>query len=105
MNMSTCPNCHQPIASTDDICENCGAVLVPLAAAPNGATSPTPSSSSYAFAGVNTITMCPNCKQPVSADEEICENCGAVLATVTTTTPPVTANTPVQDVRGRVRLE
>ncbi|HZR38582.1 MAG TPA: tetratricopeptide repeat protein [Ktedonobacteraceae bacterium] len=95
--MSTCPNCHQAVTSTDDICENCGAVLVPLAVAPNGATSLTPSSSSYVVAGVNTITICPNCKQPVSAGEEICENCGAVLAAVTAMTPPITASTPVQE--------
>ncbi len=34
MSGSTCPNCRQPVAPTDDICENCGAVLSSLGAQP-----------------------------------------------------------------------
>lgn len=96
MNMSTCRNCHQPVAPTDDICENCGAVLVPL---PTSArvTIPTPSSVSHPTVNGNTITVCPNCKHSVPPGDDICENCGAVISTITMTTPPVTFMTPGEE--------
>lgn len=92
MNISTCPNCHMQIASTDEICENCGAVLSPLpimspasSYAMSSMASPAPMSPppNPAASSISTTNICPHCRQPVSAGEEICENCGAVLTALT----------------------
>lgn len=100
MNVSTCVNCHQRVAPTDDICENCGAVLLPLsAAAPpiTQITAPTTSPAASTSVGANGVTICPNCKQPVAPDDEICENCGVVLESFVTPTAAVTNSTPSQE--------
>jgi serine/threonine-protein kinase PknG len=98
MNVPTCRNCHQPIAPSDDICENCGAVLVPLPVAPLHVTVPTPSPVSRpSAADTNTMTLCPNCKQPVTPGEDICENCGAVLTTAAMTTSSALSVAPGQE--------
>lgn len=41
--MSSCPNCHQIVAPTDDICENCGAVLLSMIATPTFVAAPSAS--------------------------------------------------------------
>ena len=100
MNVSTCVNCHQRVAATDDICENCGAVLLPLtAAAPpiTQITAPTTSPAAYTSDSANGVTFCPNCKQSVSAGDEVCENCGVVLVPFVTPTAAVTNSTPAQE--------
>src|SRR5260221_12327711 len=89
MSGSTCPNCRQPVAPTDDICENCGAVLSSLGAQPVRVTaaSAAPTSSP---AQAHSVTVCPNCQQPITPGDEICERCGVVLATATfVSRPPV----------------
>lgn len=78
----SCPNCHQPVAPDDDICENCGAVL-------SGVSSPSVPEGRTVIAVpppvvVSSRTPCPNCQQLVAPDDDICENCGVVLPTATT---------------------
>jgi Ca-activated chloride channel family protein len=81
----------------DDICENCGAVLQTLSpTAPTGIT-PTASSAASPSVSRNSVTFCPNCKQPVSLDDDICENCGVVLAPFVTPIAVATNSTPTQE--------
>lgn len=75
--MSNCPNCQQPVAPGDDICENCGAVLTALAtsqahfvSAPSVTLPSTPPS----------LSICPTCGISVKPDDDVCENCGMVLS-------------------------
>jgi serine/threonine-protein kinase PknG len=86
--ISSCPNCHHPVS--DDICENCGAILSTLVMAPvrvaSTSISSATSSSSSPPAGK---PVCPTCKQPVEPDADICEQCGMVLTAMTL--PPVAA--------------
>lgn len=95
MAASVCPSCHQPTTLDEGICENCGAVLAsPAGTSPAVSTVTTPavsSSSATASAGI-----CPNCHQPLAnPNDEICEQCGAVLTTsvtaVQSTSPAVSA--------------
>lgn len=80
--MSDCPNCHQPVAPGDDICENCGAVFSTIVtsqarlvtAPPVVATLPPISPG---------LTACPNCQAPVKSDDAVCENCGMILSATT----------------------
>src|SRR5450631_3023235 len=97
MSVSTCVNCHQPVAPTDDICETCGAVLLPLSAATLTGTAPI--AASYASPSVSgtSVTFCPNCKQPVSPGDEICETCGVVLVSFMMPTAAGTNSTPSQE--------
>ena len=91
--MSSCPNCHQPVAPGDDICENCGAVLSTLVTsqarfvtAPP-AMAPLPSTPT-------SLNTCPTCKAPVKPGEDICENCGMVFSAATTSATLVRTTTP-----------
>ncbi|MBE3562077.1 MAG: protein kinase, partial [Ktedonobacteraceae bacterium] len=63
MVMLTCVNCHQPVTSTDGICEFCGAVLP---------------SSNYPKSNVSTLT-CPGCKAPLKLGADLCEHCGLLI--------------------------
>jgi serine/threonine-protein kinase PknG len=90
MNSSTCPNCHQPVAAADDICENCGAVLTTLSGAPVRAPSPAPAATS-----TSGMTACPQCGQAIAAGSDICEECGAVLTkSAFSNLPPVQETCP-----------
>jgi serine/threonine-protein kinase PknG len=91
--MSSCPNCHQPVAPTDDICENCGAVLSTLIPSPAfvAASAPLVSASSSVVgtgqaqgngATPTTPGACPNCAQPLHPGDDICEQCGMVVSGV-----------------------
>src|SRR6266568_6359837 len=85
--ISSCPNCHHPV--TDDICENCGAILSTLVMAPvrvasTAISSPTLPSSSPP---TGKPTICPTCQHPVEPDDDICEQCGMVLTAMTL--PPI----------------
>lgn len=97
--MSSCPNCHQPVAPGDDICENCGAVLAaPMASQGRFVAAPSAPVSSTTT-GPTTVMVCPTCKAPVEPGDDVCENCGMVLSAVTSatlvrTTSPQVANTP-----------
>jgi serine/threonine-protein kinase PknG len=42
------------------------------------------------------VTVCPNCQKPISPGDEICEQCGVVLATATLATRPTSFPTPSQ---------
>jgi serine/threonine-protein kinase PknG len=94
MTTLACPNCHQPVTSTDDICENCGAVLSSLPAGPARVTAPASPASANTPATAHSMTVCPNCQQPISQGDEICEQCGVVLATATITTRPTSFSPP-----------
>lgn len=74
-----CPHCRQPINAADEVCEECGAVLTPPAAA-GGRTGAAPAVARPVQAATAGGT-CPNCQAPVAAGAEICEACGVVLAT------------------------
>jgi serine/threonine-protein kinase PknG len=86
--MSSCPNCHQPVAPTDDICENCGAVLSTLMPTPAFVAASSPLASASGGAGqaqgtVPTISVpgaCPNCGQRLHPGDDICEQCGMVVS-------------------------
>ena len=99
MNVSTCVNCHQPVASTDEICENCGAVLPPLSATvpPIHTTNTTTFPAIPTSINANSASICPNCKQPISPVDEICENCGVVFASFVTPIVVATTSTPTQE--------
>ena len=93
--MSNCPNCQQPVAPGDDICENCGAVLSTISipafvAAPTLPSTPV-SSSAPAVSRGNT---CPNCKATIGPNDDVCEQCGMVLAVTAMNTIPTTPSTP-----------
>ncbi len=89
--MSSCPNCHQPIAPTDDICENCGAVLSTIIPAPAFVAASAPLASAIsssvgsgqilqgAAPAISTPGICPNCRQPLHPGDDICEHCGMVI--------------------------
>ena len=97
MSVSTCVNCHQPVAPTDDICENCGAVLLPLSAAAPNVTATTASPATSLSVSGNGVTFCSNCKQPISPGDEVCENCGVVLASFVKPAAAVTNSIPSQE--------
>jgi serine/threonine-protein kinase PknG len=78
MPTSTCPVCHGPVSPTDDICDNCGAVLSTVSFPPMGTAASTATP-----APARNHTVCPNCQQPVVPGEDICDHCGAVLSTIT----------------------
>ncbi len=104
--MSNCPVCHQSVASVDDICENCGAVLVPVQTPDFVAASSMPLKSVVAMsagsslatatsAAINTPGICQNCKQMLTLGDDICENCGMVVDTSALKQPtfaPVSSN-------------
>jgi serine/threonine-protein kinase PknG len=85
MATSLCPYCHQSTTFDEGICENCGAVLAPMAGAAQVSSSTLPAASSSSLPASASGT-CPNCHQPLATPNgEICEHCGAVLTTPTTT--------------------
>lgn len=96
MSGSTCPNCRQPVAPTDDICENCGAVLSSLGAQPVRVTAAASAAPASSPAQAHSVTVCPNCQQPITPGDEICERCGVVLATATIVTRPTGFSPPSQ---------
>src|SRR5579859_1300089 len=93
--MSNCPNCHQPVAPADDICENCGAVLstisIPAFVAASTSISTAVSSS---MPVVSSATFCPNCKAPIGPADDICEQCGMVLGVAAMNTVPTRTSAP-----------
>ena len=103
--MSSCPNCHQPVAPTDDICENCGAVLSTLMPMPAFVAASSPLAAAISSAGqtqgpVPTISVpgvCPNCGQALHPGDDICEQCGMVIsgvgAAVSSTSGSISTNT------------
>ena len=96
--MSDCPNCHNPVAPGDDICENCGAVLSTITA--NQARYVTAPAITALPSTPSSLTICPTCKAAVKPDDTICENCGMILsaktsATLSRTTSPQATTTSV----------
>src|SRR5713226_2583552 len=97
---SSCPNCHYPV--TDDICENCGAILSTLVMAPIRVTPTAVSSTTLPplslLAGKPTV--CPTCQHVLGPDDDICEQCGMVLTAMTlppisTTIVPLSVSAPM----------
>ncbi len=88
--MISCPNCQHPVKPSDDLCENCGAVLdptfAPLPTVPVSISSP-----------VAGLISCPNCHQMTSTADGLCEQCGMVLnpsgSISSRTTTPALAST------------
>ncbi len=96
--MSTCPNCRQAVTSADEICENCGAVLSATIVAPiRATTTPPPSSLPPPATTASNLTLCPNCKHPLKAGEDVCDECGMVLTAIPPRTqpPPPVSSAPV----------
>lgn len=93
--MTNCPNCQQPVLPGDDICENCGAVLSTLSiptfvAAPSTALPLPPVSGENAQVSGASPMQCPNCQTPLNPGDDICEQCGMVVASAVSM-PPITA--------------
>src|SRR6266571_667062 len=90
---SSCPNCHHPV--TDDICENCGAILSTLVMAPIRVASTDITSTTLPSASppVGKPAVCPNCKYPPGPYDDICEQCAMVLTAITL--PPVSTSSPI----------
>ncbi len=86
--MSSCPNCHQPVHAGDDICENCGAVLSSLLAPPTFVAAAASQQLITSAASRNGAGLCPNCKQPLNPQDDICEHCGMVVSGAGTATIP-----------------
>lgn len=80
--MSHCPHCRQAISSGEDICENCGAVLSASTLVASQARLVPPPSPLTAPPGFlnDSPGLCPTCQSPVTAGEDICENCGRILS-------------------------
>jgi serine/threonine-protein kinase PknG len=95
MAASICPNCGQSVNAHDDICENCGIVLVPNIPLPTFTGSV--ASSTTPHISTSTMTACPNCHAPVKPGEDFCEQCGAVLATVAIPTQAASTGMPLQE--------
>ncbi|MBO0790447.1 MAG: tetratricopeptide repeat protein [Ktedonobacteraceae bacterium] len=93
--MTSCPNCHQPVSPSDDICENCGAVLSTISipafvAATPATTSPSPPASTTSSPVASPI-QCPNCHAPLHPGDDICEQCGMVVSSAVAL-PPLTGS-------------
>ena len=92
MSPSLCPYCHQPTTLAEGISDNCGAILTSTAGASHHMI--TSASASVASSSVVTSSSatCPNCHQSLTTpNDEICEQCGAVLTgslTVAQSTSP-----------------
>ena len=85
MATSICPSCHQATTLAEGICENCGAVFAATAGAAPRVPTHSPSSASASAVVASGAGHCPNCHQPLtSANDEICEQCGAVLTATAT---------------------
>lgn len=83
--MADCPNCHQPVAPGDDICENCGAILSTIVASqPRFVAAPPAPVAGSTSPGLG---LCSNCKTPIKPGDDICESCGMVLSAVTRSAP------------------
>jgi pSer/pThr/pTyr-binding forkhead associated (FHA) protein/uncharacterized OB-fold protein len=65
-----CPNCNSPIQPGAAFCDNCGASVTAVPAAPAG-----PIAAPVAGGGV----VCPNCHTAAMPGEAFCGNCGASL--------------------------
>jgi len=70
--MADCPNCHQPVAPGDDVCENCGAVLLTVVASQACFVMPAPAPP-FPAATLH-LCMCPTCQTPVNSGDDICKN-------------------------------
>lgn len=85
--MRNCPNCHQPVGASDDICENCGAVLDSALAAPTftaaSASMQLPAAIPSAVITATTPAVCPNCHSALQPGDDICEQCGMVVTATT----------------------
>ena len=83
--MRNCPNCQQPLGAGDDICENCGAVLDSALAAPTftaaSASMQLPAAIPSGVISATIPAVCPNCHSVLQPGDDICENCGMVVAT------------------------
>ena len=95
--MRTCPSCRQTVAASDDVCENCGAILTQITVAPRLATTSQPTATSAHSVPVATVTptVCPNCKHALQPGEDVCENCGLVVsgALLASTSRPISSTT------------
>lgn len=70
--MTVCPNCQQPVAPSDEICENCGVVLATFVQPTQPTNSP-----------VVSQAECPQCHAPRIAGVKFCNSCGFRFETAT----------------------
>ncbi len=80
--MSNCPNCHQVITPTDDICDNCGAVLSSTIASPTFVVAPSAPLPTVATPPASGLNCCPHCQQSVKPTDDVCDHCGMVLTAI-----------------------
>lgn len=95
--MSNCPNCQQTVGAGEDICENCGAVLSTIVTSQAHLITASPLHVAMSSAPVSFPT-CPTCQTPIKPGEDICENCGMILAH--TATSRTLAHTIIPQVTG-----
>ncbi|HEY7127156.1 MAG TPA: tetratricopeptide repeat protein [Ktedonobacterales bacterium] len=97
MGTFTCPNCHQPVAPADEICDSCGMVLTPTAGVPQRSSVTVQPGSAPASTGSSNLNACPHCHQPLALGDEICDQCGAVLSKSTGLPQPTSASAPTEE--------
>jgi serine/threonine-protein kinase PknG len=66
--LNACPHCHQPLAPGDEICDQCGAVLVKTTSLPQPTSASAPSEE------------CPSCHSPHRPGIKFCNHCGLQFA-------------------------
>ena len=77
MTVSTCSQCHRPLAPDDEFCSYCGAFV--SAPPPKPVASPTYHQGKVSTPYSPSPTNCPACRAPVQRGDDICERCGAIL--------------------------
>lgn len=115
--MPYCPNCGIDNPASARYCDQCGAMLIPVAAQPPAASPtapaapptipapaalpPTPAPAPAAAPIIAGPTMCPQCGTAAIPGEAFCDNCGAPLsapARPATPAPTYSAGLPPQPV-------
>ncbi|MGQ9482665.1 zinc-ribbon domain-containing protein [Chloroflexus sp.] len=94
--MPFCPQCGVANPDNARFCDQCGAQLIPVPAAPPQAPTPVPVTPPEA--GGSTVgaglTTCPQCGTGVIPGEAFCDNCGAPLFNRPAVSPPPGVGSP-----------
>ena len=103
--MPFCPQCGVDNPATARYCDQCGAVLIPVPAAPPAPpAAPGPSPSAPTIPGAPLVSgpvTCPQCGTAAIPGEAFCDNCGAPLSAparpvAPSPTPPYNTGLPPQ---------
>lgn len=84
--MSFCPQCGVDNPPAARYCDQCGAMLIPVAAPAATPAQPAPA------ALVTSSPVCPQCGTPATLGEAFCDNCGAPLSAPSRPVAPVPAS-------------